>query len=198
MNSSNRFPSCAISASAGCGKTEEMALRLLGMFLSGADTPQNVFKNTMASTFSRSGAKEIYNRILELLFNSLLENDTGSLNKRLQSLNMGLAEFDRQSFIKLLRELIISVNDLKICTIDSFMNSIVNNFWLELGLGGKPSLVNSGEANLLEEETLKKMLLRHNPNPGEREKEYRDLANECKKALYAKDHRNYFKDIQKL
>lgn len=192
------FPSYAISASAGCGKTEEMALRLLGMFLASPDDPQQIFKNTMASTFSRSGAKEIYNRILELLFNSLLKNDMESLNTRLQSLNINIGKFERSTYIKLLRSLIFAVNDLKICTIDSFMNSIVNSFFQELGLPGKPSLVNSAEENILTEQALKKLLLKHSHDPGEREKEYRDLANECKKALYAKDSRNYFNHIKEL
>ena len=95
-----------------------MALRLLGMFLADADDPQQVFKNTMASTFSRSGAKEIYSRILELLFNALIENDTDSLNNRLQSLNMGLVRFERQTFLKLL------LLKVRLCSISYFSKSV--------------------------------------------------------------------------
>ena len=116
-----RFQSCAISASAGCGKTEEMALRLLGMFLS-EPQPENIFHSTMAVTFSRSGAKEIYNRIIELLFDALISNDQRKylqLVDRLQQMDMGVDNIQPENLMNLLRKLIFAVNDLKICTIDS-------------------------------------------------------------------------------
>ena len=90
MSNAKKFDSFAISASAGCGKTEEMAIRLLGMFLSDPE-PEKVFNSVMAVTFSQSGAREIYNRIIEILFDTVfsancLKRNTAKREQRKGSL----------------------------------------------------------------------------------------------------------------
>lgn len=195
MNNKKHFPSLSISASAGCGKTEAMGIRLLALFLMNIDEPQRVFGNTLAATFSRSGAKEIYDRILKLIFEHLNKNEIEKLNSKLSDLNMGLPQYSRKDFIRLLRALIISINELKICTLDSFMNRIVNTFHIELGLPRKPELVTSSEEIILLENTFKKLLLHYDTSKNDPEKEMRDLANNCKKVMYGKEKHNYFAPV---
>lgn len=194
-----RFQSCAISASAGCGKTEEMALRLLGMFLS-EPQPENIFHSTMAVTFSRSGAKEIYNRIIELLFDALISNDQRKylqLVDRLQQLDMGVDNIQPENLMNLLRKLIFAVNDLKICTIDSFMNKIVQSFSTELSLPGRADLVSESEEKILKNNILKKLLVSPEYSLNQmQDDEYEDIALESKKTAYGKNSRKYFTRIQ--
>ena len=140
MNKSKNFDSFSISASAGCGKTYKMAIRMLGMFLSDVENPEKIFNSSVSMTFSLSGAKEIYNRVLELIFDALLKNKIDSLNDDLKKLEFEVPVADKEILLKLLRKLIFAVNDLKICTIDSFMSKIVTSYSTELGLPRKIEL----------------------------------------------------------
>ncbi len=196
MPDKHKFDSLSISASAGCGKTQEMAMRLLGMFLARNDDIQKIFNSTMAVTFSRSGAKEIFNRVLELIFDALLHYKIDELNKNLQNLNFNLPVFDEKTFINLLRKLILGMNDLKICTIDSFMNKAVQSFSLELGLPGHVEIISSGEEQIMREAVIKKLLLDNTWQSNDMEEDMRDYTNESKKTSYGKNSRKYFNKIQ--
>ncbi|MBR2723489.1 MAG: UvrD-helicase domain-containing protein [Lentisphaeria bacterium] len=116
MNKSKNFDSFSISASAGCGKTYKMAIRMLGMFLSDVENPEKIFNSSIAMTFSRSGAKEIYNRILELIFDALFKNEIESLNNDLKQLEFIVPDADREMLLKLLRKLIYGSNAGIDCT----------------------------------------------------------------------------------
>ena len=111
MIKNQRYDSRSISASAGCGKTEVMARRMLGMFLSSANEPEKIFRSTLAVTFSRSGAKEIYSRVLELIFEALLYDSINDLNEKLQKLDFNLPPVHRETLLVLLRKLIFSSNE---------------------------------------------------------------------------------------
>ena len=196
MDKNKRFDSLSISASAGCGKTQEMASRLLGMFLSDIDNPEKVFNSSIAMTFSRSGAKEIYNRVLELIFDALLNNGIDNLNQSLQKLNFHVPAADRKTLLNLLRKLIFLINDLKICTIDSFMAKIVTSFSTELGLPRRAELTGEGEGKILEANVLKTLLLSNESAQMQSEDEMRDIAMESKKNSYGKSARVYHEDIR--
>ena len=196
MLNKNKFDSLSISASAGCGKTQEMAMRLLGMFLAAGNEPHKIFNSTMAVTFSRSGAKEIYNRVLELIFDALLNNNTDMLNQELNKLGFGLPMFDKTTFISLLRQLILNINNLKICTIDSFMNKIVQGFSFELGLPGRVEIISSGEEAIMRDAVLKRLLLNGERPLAAEEEDIRDFANESKKTSYGQNRRKYFNKIK--
>lgn len=189
------FDSLSISASAGCGKTQEMASRMLGMFLSDAENPEKIFNSSVAMTFSRSGAKEIYNRVLELIFDALLKDEIKSLNDSLQKLDFAVPVADKEILLKLLRKLIFAINNLKICTIDSFMSKIVTSYSTELGLPRHVELIGAGEENILKNNVLKTMLLSSDAQQLRSEDEMRDIAMESKKNSYGKASRVYLKDI---
>lgn len=195
MNKSKNFDSFSISASAGCGKTYKMAIRMLGMFLSDVENPEKIFNSSIAMTFSRSGAKEIYNRILELIFDALFKNEIESLNNDLKQLEFIVPDADREMLLKLLRKLIFAVNDLKICTIDSFMSKIVTSYSTELGLPRKIELTGASEENILKNDVLKTMLLSPGSRQNRSEDEIRDIAMESKKNSYGRASRTYLEDI---
>ncbi len=191
---SDFFESAAISASAGCGKTEEMAIQLLRMFIYAPDISKAI-NSTMAVTFSKSGAKEIYNRMLELLFNAILKDEIDELHAKLETENSKLPEFDAAHLTKVLKDLIFSVNDLKICTIDSFMNKTVRSFAAELGLPLKAELITESEENLLKENVIRKLLISPAHQTFDMDDEFEDMALESQKTAYGQNSRKYFSRI---
>ncbi len=168
---------------------------MLGMFLSDVENPEKIFNSSVAMTFSRSGAKEIYNRVLELIFDALLKNKIESLNDDLKKLEFEVPVADKEILLKLLRKLIFAVNDLKICTIDSFMSKIVTSYSTELGLPRKIELTGASEEKILINDVLKTMLLSSGSLQSASEDEMRDIAMESKKNSYGKASRNYLEDI---
>ena len=99
-----------IEASAGTGKTQALAERLISL-VSGKVEPQEI----VALTFSRAAAGEIFERFVTLLA-SHVEN--------------GAAD------AALLRKVIATQHLTQIGTLDSFLMRIVRSFPLELGLTG--------------------------------------------------------------
>ena len=63
--------SFTINASAGYGKTQKLCTRLLAHFLSDGDAT----RRTVAMTFTKPAAGEIYSRMLEILSSALREPD---------------------------------------------------------------------------------------------------------------------------
>ena len=79
--------SIAINASAGYGKTEILCTRLLATFLG---APETALRGTVALTFTRAAAWEIYSRLLLLLSDALKEGGdmkklTGNFKKMLHT-----------------------------------------------------------------------------------------------------------------
>ena len=100
-----------IEASAGTGKTQALAGRLIELLRAGVK-PQEI----VALTFSRAAAGEIFERFVTLLAE-------GAETKPADA--------------KLLREVIASQHLSQIGTLDSFLMRIVRAFPLELGICGK-------------------------------------------------------------
>ena len=97
-----------IEASAGTGKTQALAERLIALVKGGLEPHEIV-----ALTFSRAAAGEIFER-----FVSLLAGRAG----------------DDPSCVVLLRKVIASQHLSQIGTLDSFLMRIARSFPLELGL----------------------------------------------------------------
>ena len=100
-----------IEASAGTGKTQALAGRLIELLRAGVK-PQEI----VALTFSRAAAGEIFERFVTLLAEGAETNPADA---------------------KLLREVIASQHLSQIGTLDSFLMRIVRAFPLELGICGK-------------------------------------------------------------
>ena len=104
-------PNVLIEASAGTGKTQALAGRLIEL-LRGGVKPQEI----VALTFSRAAAGEIFERFVTLLAAGAEENPDDA---------------------KLLREVIATQHLSQVGTLDSFLMRIVRAFPLELGIGGR-------------------------------------------------------------
>lgn len=109
-----------IEASAGTGKTQALARRLIEL-VQAKVKPQEI----VALTFSRAAAGEIFERFVKLLADE--------------------AERSHE-YANLLREVIATQHLSQIGTLDSFLMRIVRSFPLELGIFGKLELMDDYEA----------------------------------------------------
>ena len=109
-----------IEASAGTGKTQALAQRLIDL-IRGEVKPQEI----VALTFSRAAAGEIFERFVTLLAESAEKNAKDAA---------------------LLREVIATQHLSQIGTLDSFLMRIVRSFPLELGLTGELSMMDEYES----------------------------------------------------
>ena len=110
-----------IEASAGTGKTQALAERLITLVKGGVE-PQEI----VALTFSRAAAGEIFERFVSLLAERAK---------------------DDPSCAKLLRKVIATQHLSQIGTLDSFLMRIVRSFPLELGLEGRVEIMDDYRAN---------------------------------------------------
>ena len=109
-----------IEASAGTGKTQALAGRLIALIRAGVK-PQEI----VALTFSRAAAGEIFERFVTLLAESAGEHPEDAA---------------------LLREVIATQHLSQIGTLDSFLMRIVRSFPLELGLVGRLEMMDDYES----------------------------------------------------
>ena len=109
-----------IEASAGTGKTQALAQRLIELIRGGVK-PQEI----VALTFSRAAAGEIFERFVSLLAESAERNPKDAAY---------------------LREVIATQHLSQIGTLDSFLMRIVRSFPLELGLQGQLAMMDDYEA----------------------------------------------------
>ena len=113
-------PNELIEASAGTGKTQALAERLIALVSAGVE-PQEI----VALTFSRAAAGEIFERFVTLLAQRVEEGKAG---------------------VELLRKVIETQHLSLIGTLDSFLMRIVRSFPLELGIGGAIEMMDDYEA----------------------------------------------------
>ena len=111
-----------IEASAGTGKTQALAERLIELLRLGVK-PQEI----VALTFSRAAAGEIFERFVSLLADRAAEDP---------------------SCVALLREVIATQHLSQIGTLDSFLMRIVRSFPLELGLCGDLEMMDEYRAGV--------------------------------------------------
>ena len=109
-----------IEASAGTGKTQGLAERLIALIRGGVK-PQEI----VALTFSRAAAGEIFERFVTLLAEKIEKGEVDAV---------------------LLREVIATQHLSQIGTLDSFLMRIVRSFPLELGLQGQLTMMDDYEA----------------------------------------------------
>ncbi len=109
-----------IEASAGTGKTQALAERLIALVRGGLEPHEIV-----ALTFSRAAAGEIFERFVSLLAERAK---------------------DDPSCAALLRKVIATQHLSQIGTLDSFLMRIVRSFPLELGLGGAVEMMDGYRA----------------------------------------------------
>ncbi|MFH0802469.1 MAG: UvrD-helicase domain-containing protein [bacterium] len=169
-----------LSASAGSGKTEHLARRYLKFALS-SRIPDNDIANLLAVTFTNNAAREMKQRILELLKKLALGLDaelTLEISGFLGSTYPETAGMARKAVDRIL----LRYSDFNIRTIDSFMQSLLAASTLELGMRPNPRIVlsyadllNQAVSLLFEEgrellpdELVARYLTSLNESPGDR------------------------------
>ncbi len=114
-------------ASAGSGKTYELVSRFIALAL--VSKPEKI----CAITFTRKSAGEFLDKILERLADASRYDDKAEeLNFNVNRLGAkGL--YTKQDFLELLSKICLSIDTLKLSTIDSFTSSLLRAFSIELG-----------------------------------------------------------------
>jgi len=128
----------AILASAGFGKTYQLALRYIRLLAAGS-SPAGI----CAVTFSRKAAGEIFDTIVECLRKAA--SDPG--NAAATSKNIGIPGLKPDDFLKILRNFLTELHRNHIGTLDSFTVSVIRAFPMELGINPDLQLMdNKGSA----------------------------------------------------
>ncbi|NLE94928.1 MAG: UvrD-helicase domain-containing protein, partial [Dehalococcoidia bacterium] len=143
----------AISASAGSGKTFELAHRYIGLLARGV-APESI----VALTFSRKAAGEISDSIVRYLCDAAsTEVEAQHLAQRIRTPGISQAHC-----LSLLRTFIERLHLIHLGTLDSFTAGILRSFPFELGIPPGFQLMESGGAVALEmqQQVMEQMSLR--------------------------------------
>ena len=183
---SDLLPNEIIRASAGTGKTHALSNRYLVLLASGVDC-----QTILATTFTKKGAGEILDRIVDRLSSAALSDAAAKkLSKELKF------KVSRDHATKVLHDLLKNLHRIEIGTLDSFFNRVAKAFSLELGLPPIWDLVDEQQIQMLREESVQAVLrteelqtLRHLMDKGESNRRIQPLLLDMVKELY-EDFRN--------
>ena len=115
----------AIAASAGSGKTFQLAHRYIRLLVNGVE-PDRI----AALTFSRKAAGEIFDSIVKYLHEAASsEEQARQMGERIYTPEVG-----QDDYLRLLRRLLNSLHRLHVGTLDSFSVGIIQTFPMELGI----------------------------------------------------------------
>ena len=183
----NVFSNCAISASAGTGKTWALAHRYLALLAAGVP-PDRI----CALTFSRKAAGEIFDTIVARLCLSAgdsreRETTAGSIVRQMSGIS---APTQAHDYVAMLRALLNQSHRLRIGTLDSFILGVARSFPLELGLPPdlRPMDNDGGEAHALRQALLTRL---YDPQQRERDgvgdRSGAALLEACRQAAFGKE-----------
>ena len=142
-------------ASAGSGKTEQLARRYLQILLSKDAAGHAIDPRTiLAATFTREAAGEILARILKIL--SLAAQDTTSSKRIFEGLN--ISPPSRLECQLLLRQLMEHIHRLRIGTIDALFAEQARSFALDLGLAPHWEIADSFTTSQLAQRTVLELM----------------------------------------
>jgi len=178
---SNLLPNEIIRASAGTGKTFALSNRYLVLLASGVDC-----QSILATTFTKKGAGEILDRIMQRLSAAALSKSAAkSLSEELNFV------VSRGHAMKVLHELLKNLHRLEISTLDSFFNRVAKAFSLELGLPPVWDLVDLQQIQTLRQESVQAVLrsqeletLRHLMDKGASNRRIQTLLMDTVEELY--------------
>jgi ATP-dependent exoDNAse (exonuclease V) beta subunit len=131
-----------VQASAGSGKTYNLARRYLYLLLS-SDYNVNI-KNIIAVTFTNKAAIEMKYRILKYLKMAALLQDTGTL---FADFGISQKEISKRSFF-VLENILEHYDSFNISTLDSFKNHILKSCAINIGISPNFSIEQDYSKNL--------------------------------------------------
>lgn len=176
------LPNEIIRASAGTGKTFALSNRYLVLLASGVDC-----QSILATTFTKKGAGEILDRIVQRLSAAALSDRAAEeLTAQLDF------KISRQHAAGVLHQLLKNLHRLEISTLDSFFQRVAKAFSLELGLPPIWDLVEEQQIQMLREEAVQSVLrseelqtLRHLMDKGESNRRIQSLLMDTVVDLYS-------------
>ena len=191
-------------ASAGTGKTYQLAMRFIALLLAGVK-PEEI----VAITFSRKAAGEILEKIVSTLLELIQKED-----KRIEAAKNGFIPIgtSAEQLALVLRTILACRNRLHIETNDSFLFQIIQTAPAEFGIRGEISMIDEGDDRPRQRALLRTL---HDPqfagsdsNCESRRREIYQILRDCargkeKPTLYAeitellKDHYRAFLDFPK-
>ena len=143
------LPDIVIRASAGTGKTYQLASRFLQLL--DAEVPP---ESILAATFTRKAAGEILERILLTLARAANDDDERA---ELASA-IGSPQLTSERCRELLARMTRRLHRLQVGTLDSFFAKLASSFSLELGLPPGWRILETIEAKRLREEAVEALL----------------------------------------
>ena len=137
----------AISASAGSGKTFQLAHRYIRLLAADIE-PDSI----VALTFSRKAAGEIFDSIVTYLCEAAEDAETSALT----SSRINSPAIPPEGYIRMLKKLVRVLHRLHVGTLDSFIVGILRSFPFELGIPPGITLMESGgaDATMLQQRIL--------------------------------------------
>ena len=145
----DRLPNLLIRASAGSGKTYQLANRFLALLLRGV-LPEQI----LATTFTRKAAGEILQRIILRL--ALAATDGAGCDE-LDNLIAG-STVSRSTCLRLLPRVISNLHRLQVSTLDSLFARIVRSFSLDLGIPPAWSIADDLDDGILRDRAISDVL----------------------------------------
>ena len=137
-----------IRASAGTGKTFALSNRYLILLASGVEC-----QSILATTFTKKGAGEILDRIVQRLSNAALSDEAAkTLSSELDFV------LTRSRAADVLQNLLKNLHRLEISTLDSFFNRVAKVFSLELGLPPTWDVVEEQQIEMLRDSAVQSVL----------------------------------------
>lgn len=175
------FPNQIIRASAGTGKTFALSNRYLKLLASGAEC-----QTILATTFTRKGAGEILDRIMERLSDAALsEEKAEKLSEELEF------RVPQPRAAKILFDLLANLHRLEISTLDSFFNRVAKAFALELRLPPTWEIVDEQQIGRMEDDAIQLVLkqvsvinLLHMLTKGEASRRVASMVRDTVKNIY--------------
>jgi len=127
----------AIAASAGSGKTFQLAHRYIGLMAQGV-APDRI----CALTFSRKAAGEIFDTIALHLCAAAVKPESAEQTAK----RIGCPGFEPSDFLRLLQSFVQNLHRLHIGTLDSFLVGVARAFPAEIGIPADFQVVDEGGA----------------------------------------------------
>ncbi len=144
----NWFSPLVIRASAGTGKTYQLAVRMMRLLFS-----NQPLDHVLATTFTRKAAGEILHRVLSRVAESITdENSLKELREILDPLPVTKKHCEYQ-----LARLCSQLHRFRVCTLDSFYKQLASSFSLELEFPPGWSLVDPFVESQLSDQAIARL-----------------------------------------